>query len=312
MSIVSPIMPPAVREGDLVGVVAPAGPVDPERLRAGLDRLAPHLNLRVPDGVTAQAGYLAGSDERRAAELDAMLRDPDVRAIILARGGYGIARILPLLDPAVLRADPKPIVGFSDGTALLSWAARAGVRGIHGPVIGQLRSLPDEDVAAMVRALRDPTPLGRLPWTLSPIGPGFAAPREGRLVGGNLTLWANLIATPWQIETAGAIAIFEEVGEKPYEVDRDLTHLVNAGGLAGAVGALIGDLTRCNDPAQPEDETATAFAAIDDRLRHLGLPGLRGAPVGHGKRNASLPWGGRAVLHPDGGLEVLDGAVASA
>lgn len=303
-------MPPAVRDGDLVGVVAPAGPIAPERLEAGLARLRPHLNLRVPDEVIAKQGYLAGADERRADELDAMLRDPDIRAIVLARGGYGIARILPLLDPAILRADPKPIVGFSDGTALLAWAARAGVRGIHGPVIGQLGDLPDEDVASMVRALRDPTPLGRLPWTLAPIGPGFDRAIEGRLVGGNLTLWANLVATPWQIDPAGAIALFEEVGEKPYEVDRDLTHLINAGALAGAAGALVGDLTRCNENGCPEDETATAFAAIDDRLRHLVLPGLRGAPVGHGTRNVSLPFGGRAVLHPDGTLELLDACVA--
>lgn len=302
-------MPPAVRVGDLVGVVAPAGPIAPERLRAGLARLTPHLDLRVPDGVTSATGYLAGSDQRRAAELDGMLRDPDIRGIVLARGGYGIARILPLLDPAVLRADPKPIIGFSDGTALLAWAARAGVRGIHGPVIGQLADLPDEDIAAMVRLLRDPTPIGRLPWALAPTGVAFDQPVSGRLAGGNLTLWANLIGTPWQIDPAGTIALFEEVGEKPYEVDRDLTHLINASGLAGAAGALIGQLTRCNDPAHPEDEDATSLAAIDERLRHLALPGLRGAPFGHGKRNASLPWGARAVLHPDGVLEVLEGAV---
>jgi muramoyltetrapeptide carboxypeptidase len=162
----------------------------------------------------------------------------------------------------------------------------------------------------MVRALRDPTPPGRLPWPLAPIGAGFDRPIPGRLVGGNLTLWANLVATPWQIDPAGAIALFEEVGEKPYEVDRDLTHLINAGALAGAAGVLFGDLTRCNAPECPEDETATAFAAVDERLRHLALPGLRGAPVGHGKRNASLPFGGRAVLHPEGVLEVLDAATS--
>jgi muramoyltetrapeptide carboxypeptidase len=149
-----------------------------------------------------------------------------------------------------------------------------------------------------------------LPWALSPIGAPFAAPIEGRLYGGNLTLWANLVGTPWQMPAEGAIALFEEVNEKPYEVDRDLTHLINARALAGAAGALIGDLTRCNSPGHPEDETATAFAAIDERLRHVALPGLRGAPVGHGARNASLPFGGRAVLHPDGALELLDAAVA--
>jgi muramoyltetrapeptide carboxypeptidase len=297
------IVPPAVRNGDLIGVVAPAGPVHPARLRAGLDRLAGRVRLRVPDDIERSAGYLAGPDARRADELDAMLRDPDVRAILLARGGYGITRILPQLDPAPLRADPKPIVGFSDGTALLAWAAGvAGVRGVHGPVIGQLGDLDDADVDALVRMVHDPAPLGRLAWQLAPIGAGHAEPVAGRLIGGNLTLLAGLIGTPWQVDAAGAVVLLEEVAEKPYALDRDLTHLLHAGALAGAAGALIGDFIDCGD--------AAALAVVDERLRHAGIAGRSGAPVGHGRRNASLPWGARAVLHPDGTLEVLDGAVA--
>jgi len=306
-------MPPALRDGDLVGVVAPAGPVPAARLAAGLARLEGTLRLRVPDDLTRTAGFLAGSDEQRAAELNGMLRDPDVRAILLARGGYGLMRILPLLDAGALRADPKPIVGFSDGTALLSWAARAGVRGVHGPVVVQLADVPDEHVAMLVRVLRDPAPLGRLPWRLAPIGAPMGLPCAGRIVGGNLTLIANLIGTPWQIDARDTLVLLEEVGEKPYAIDRYFTQIDLAGALAGAAGALVGDFTRCTDPALPigaEDDPGPALAVVDDRLRHMGLGGLGGAPFGHGKRNASLPWGARVVLHADGTVEVLDGAVA--
>ncbi len=286
-------------------MIAPAGPVNPDRLRLGLDRLAPHLRLRVPDDIARAdgPGYLAGSDERRAAELDGMLRDPDIRAVIAARGGYGVLRILPLLDPAVLRADPKPIVGFSDVTALLSWSERAGVRGIHGPVVSQLGDLPEGDLAHLIRLLRDPTPLGLLPWRLAPIGAPLTAPRTGRLVGGNLALIANLVGTPWQVDSAGAVVLLEEVGEQPYALDRYLTHTGLGGALDGAVGALVGDLVRCGD-------ADAAMAVVDERLRHVGIPGLGAAPIGHGTRNVAVPWGARVVLHPDGGVEILDGAVS--
>jgi muramoyltetrapeptide carboxypeptidase len=131
--------PPRIARGETLGVLAPAGPVKMDRLHRGLDRLGDAFRIRLAPSLTAPrsagvASYLAASDEVRASELEAMLRDPDVRGILLARGGYGITRILPRLDVAALRADPKPIVGFSDATALLAWAYAAGVRGIHGPM----------------------------------------------------------------------------------------------------------------------------------------------------------------------------------
>jgi muramoyltetrapeptide carboxypeptidase len=302
------IAPPALRERDLVAVIAPAFGVIPARFRGGLERLSRRLRLRVPDDIERKTGFLAGDDERRAAELDAALRDPDVRAIVVARGGYGIARILPMLDPSTLRADPKVIVGFSDVTALLSWAAYAGVRGIHGPVVSQLVDLPDEDADALVRMLRDRSPLGRLPWKLAPIGAPHAHAITGPLVGGNLTLLANLIGTRWPVAVKDAIVMCEEIGEKPYAIDRSLTHLGMTGALDGAAAMLVGDLTRCVDPGS--EDLAPAFAVVDERLRRFAIAGRRGVPFGHGNRNVSLSWGARATLHPDGAIDVLDGAVA--
>jgi len=311
------VRPPALEQGDLIGVCAPAGPVNPDRFRAGLALLSRHFRVKVPDGIDARAGFLAGSDERRAAELQALLDDRDVRAIICARGGYGVTRMLAQVDPAPLAADPRPLVGFSDVTALLAWSAAAEVAPIHGPMVSQLGDLPDEDLAWLVRMLTDPRPAGVVPWTLSPIG---APPAPGAeavtapLVAGNLCLFAHLVGSPWRLDLDGAVMVTEEVTEKPYAIDRYFTQLAHAGVLRGCRGVVLGDLTRCTDPPTPQgapDDPAPALAAIDERLRTFGIPGLAGAPIGHGNRNVALPFGGRAVVDfARGTVELLDAAVS--
>ncbi|MBK9033702.1 MAG: LD-carboxypeptidase [Myxococcales bacterium] len=304
------IVPPAVRPRDVVAICAPAGPIRAARFERGLALLGPHLNLRLGDDVTAEAGYLAGDDGRRADELARALRDPDVRAIVVARGGYGLTRILADLDPALLRADPKPIVGFSDATALLAWAAVAGVRAIHGPVVSQLGDLPATDVAALVAALTDPRPLGTLPDPLAALG--LSRPIAGPLVPGNLTLLAHLVGTPWQLDLTDAVALIEEVDEKPYMLDRDLTQLHLAGLLDGARGVILGDLTRCTDPPHARgviDDPGPARAAVADRLARFGVAGWWGAPIGHGPRNLAVPMGARVEVDAAGRVAILDAAV---
>ncbi len=294
---------------------APAGPVNPERFASGLALLGQHFRLRVPDGLETRTGFLAGSDQRRADELNALLADPDVRGIVCARGGYGVTRMLAAVDPAPLTADPRPIVGFSDVTALLSWAAAAGVRSIHGPMVSQLGDVPAEDVAWLVRLLTDPTPPGRLPWTLAPLGAEPpAAPVTAPLVVGNLTLFAHLIGSPWRLDLDGAVMVTEEVTEKPYAIDRYLTQLAHAGVLRGCRGVVVGDLTRCTDPPTPagtEDDPRAALAVFAERLSAFRIPGLAGAPLGHAARNVALPFGGRATVDLAAGtIELVDAAVA--
>jgi muramoyltetrapeptide carboxypeptidase len=305
-----------VGKGQTVGVVAASGPVRPDRLRRGLTCLGDVFALRVADSVTAPRApgtpsYLAATDRVRAAELNAMLADPDVRAIILARGGYGAMRILPELDPALLARDPKPIVGFSDATVLLAWAHRAGVRGIHGPMIAQLGDLPASDVAHLVALLTEPRPLGELPWRLQAHGRGRV---RGPLVPANLTLASLLVGTPWPLPLAGAVALFEEVSERPYEIDRYVTQLALTGALASTAAAVIGELTRCTDPSPPSgdaDPDDAALVALLDRLAAAGVPTATGAPVGHGGRNQAVPFGALCELDLDrGALTILDPAVA--
>jgi muramoyltetrapeptide carboxypeptidase len=310
------IVPPRVVKGQTVGVVAPAGPVKLDRLRLGLACLGDTFALRVAPSVTAPRApatpsYLAAPDEVRVAELTAMLADPDVRAIIFARGGYGVMRILPQLDPALLQRDPKPIVGFSDATAMLAWAHHAGVRGIHGPMIAQLSDLPPSDVAHLIALLTEPRALGERAWPLRAHGRGR---HRGPLVPANLTLASLLVGTPWALPLAGAVALFEEVGERPYELDRYLTQLALTGALAGAAAAVIGELTRCSDPDPPSgerDPDDAALAVVLERLQAAGTPVAVGAPIGHGRRNEAVPFGAMCELDLDRGtLAITEPAVA--
>ncbi len=307
--------PPRVRPGDAIGICLPAGPIKPgarEQLQRGLDRLS-IFKLRLGPTLTGPRdaqlpSYLSASDRERADELIGMIRDPDVRAIMLARGGYGITRILDVLDPDDLRRDPKPIVGFSDATALLSWAHHAGVRGIHGPMAIQLGNLPPSDVERLISMLTDPTPTGREPWQLD----GNHGQHTGRLVPANLTMASMLVGTKWPLPLEHSIALFEEVGEKPYELDRYLTQLAMTRTLHGVRAVVFGDLTRCVDPNPPTGVPDPEHAARDtlaDRLKQVATPCVFGAPVGHGDRNAAVPFGVECELDRTG-LTILEGAVA--
>jgi muramoyltetrapeptide carboxypeptidase len=307
--------PPRIERGQTLGIVAPAGPVNVDAFRRGIARLGDAFRLRVADSVTAPhppdvPSYLAAADDVRAAELNAMIADRDVRAILLARGGYGLMRILPRLDAAALQRDPKPIIGFSDATALLSWAHAAGVRGVHGPMVVQLDRLPDDQITHLIDLISTPRSPGVRPWSLACHGKGRY---RGPLVAGNLTMYSMLAGTPWEVAVRGAIAVIEEVGEKPYELDRYLTQLALTGELAQLSAVVVGDLTRCTDPTPPTggaDPEGAALATVLERLRAAGTPAAVGAPIGHGDRNEAVPFGADTILDLDAGtIEILEPAV---
>jgi muramoyltetrapeptide carboxypeptidase len=316
------IAPPRLRLGDQIGVIAPSGPPLPQPLDAGLRALASAFRVKVAASASrpsppSDRPFLAASDELRAAEANAMLADPDVRAIIMARGGYGLLRILPMLDAAALRADPKPIIGFSDGTALLSWAWHAGVRGIHGEVVVRLGEQRPEAIGDLVRALTEPTPPPPRDATskeVAPPAPPSPAATTLTMIPSNLTMACHLVGTPWALPLDGSAWWMEDVGERPYEIDRCLTHLGLAGQLSKISGVVVGDLVRCMDPlptADMPDDPRLALAVVAERLASYRIPWLRGAPFGHGRYNPPLPFGGRCRFDAVAGIaEILDGAVA--
>jgi muramoyltetrapeptide carboxypeptidase len=283
-----------------------------ESFLRGAEILGRRYKLVYDEGLFAREGFLAGPDERRAEELRAALLDPDARAIVMARGGYGLTRILPYLDPALLRgrrapASPVPLVGFSDGTALLGWAARAGVVAIHGPVVTQLPSLSDLDHQSLFQALEDPAPRLLLDG-LDPLVPGRV---QGPLHGGNLEVFSRLIGTPYLPDLGGAILFLEDLGERPYRVDRLITHLDGAGVFSAVSGVVLGAFSGCLEPESTRAGSTTVEEVLEERLGRLAIPVVLGGAFGHGSRNVALPSGALVELDTRfGTLTALEGAVA--
>jgi muramoyltetrapeptide carboxypeptidase len=300
--------PPRLRPGDPVRIIAPAGPVPRPEFEAGAALLAQRYQLRYdPEALFRATGYLAGPDEVRVEELHAALRDPEARAVILARGGYGLLRLLTFLDPALLQANPKPIVGFSDATVLLAWAARAGVASIHGPVVTQLARLPEEDRAGLFGLLEGPGP-GLLLSDLDAPVPGRV---QGPLLGGNLEVFSRLLGTPFLPDLTGAVLFLEDLGERPYRVDRLLTHLDLAGvfGLVSAV--VVGDFSGCKERPDSGQPSPPVEEVLLERLGRLAIPVAFGGKVGHGQRNVAVPYGTLVELDTrHGTLVAIEGAVS--
>ena len=305
----SPLLrPPRIEPGDRVRVVAASGPVDHEQFAAGLQSLEGRYELSFDEaGLFAREGFLAGSDEHRLKSLNAAIADPKCGAVFLARGGYGLLRILARVDGKALLRHPKPIVGFSDVTALLVACVQAGVAAIHGPMISQLAGLPTGDRESLFRLLEDPEP-GLLLTGLEAVIPGVAS---GSLVGGNLEVLSRLLGTPFQPELAGAVLFLEEVGELPYRVDRLLTHFELAGALSRVAGVVIGDFTDCDETDESAGPQTTTRQVLVERLERLAVPVVLGGAFGHGDRNTALPYGTRVQLDADNGtLTALEGAVS--
>jgi len=301
------IRAPRLAPGDPVRVIAPSGPVPKEAFAAGLEVLRARYDVRHDDGVFARDGFLAGPDERRLEELTAALADPEARAVVMARGGYGLMRLLPFVDPGILVERPRPIVGFSDGTALLAFAARAGVASIHGPVVTQLGSLAGGDQRALFERLETPGP-SLLLEGLEGLIPGRV---RGPLIGGNLEMFSRLLGTPVLPDVSGAILFFEDLGERPYRVDRLLTHLDLAGVFGVAAGVVAGDFSSCREPEATRDDSPTAEEVLVDRLGRLPIPVALGGAFGHGTRNRALPYGTLCELDTGTGtLTALEGAVS--
>ena len=283
--------PLALRPGDRVAVVAPASPFDAATFDAGLEVLARRYQPTYGPGLFACRRYLAGEDARRAAELDQALADPAVRGVFAARGGYGSLRLLTgLKAPAV----PKPVVGFSDLTAVHLALQAAGWVTFHGPVVTQLATLPGEALERLFTLLEDadrPAP----PLQGVPLHGGMA---EGPLLGGNLSLVTRLLGTSLMPPMDGAILLLEDVGERPYRLDRMWTHLGLAGVLDRIGGLALGEFTGCDEPGADYGSAEV----VADLVAETGLPCVSGLPIGHGAVNLAVPLGARVRLDGDAGI----------
>lgn len=289
------VKPPMLARGDRVGLIAPASPVEADDIRLAVQHVESlGLVAVLGDHVHEQGGFLAGSDAQRAADFNRMARDASIRAIVAIRGGYGTMRILDQLDYAALRDDPKVVMGYSDLTAVLNAVAmRSGIVTFHGPVGAHGSSWSGEARQFIERLLFSTEAPGKL--TIPDAHRIVAGRAQGRLAGGNLTLVASLMGTPFEIPTRDALFFFEETQEAPYRIDRMLTQLALAGDLSAARGILVGQCTQCTGDAP----TPPASAVIAERLRAVGRPAVAGAPVGHIPTQWVLPIGVQAELDAD-------------
>ena len=299
--------PPSLAPGDRIAVVAPAGPLDREVFEAGLRVLGKRYDLAWDPSLLGRTRYLAGDDARRGHELATALADPAVRGIVAARGGYGSMRILPGVWPNGGAPDPRPakiVVGFSDITAIHAALQAAGRVSVHGPVVTQLATQPLAVVERLFAILEDaaaPPP----PVAGTPMVGGIV---EGPLLGGNLSVLTRLIGTPWLPDLAGAVLLLEDVGERPYRIDRMWTHLRLAGVFERVAGLALGDFTDCEDP----DGGFTLRDVLYGLVRETGLPCVGYLPIGHCAINTPVALGARVRI--DGGagtLSFLEPAVAS-
>jgi muramoyltetrapeptide carboxypeptidase len=301
------LKPKVLRKGDAVGLITPATYVaDPDEL-AKADRTLRYFGLSPKFGryVGKRDGYLAGTVEHRLEDIHSMFADSSIRGVFTIRGGYGSAQLLDRIDYDLIRRNPKVFVGYSDITAMhLAIARRTGLVTFHGPV--PLSAFSDYTVEHFRRALFEPAALGTLKnpaegselrprHTLRTIRPGQA---RGALIGGNLSLIAATMGTPFEIDTRGKIVFIEDVGEQPYSIDRMLTNLRLAGKLQAAAGVIFGE---CND-CRPRDfqpsfaSTLSLGEILDQILGGLNVPVLSGLTIGHTADQLTLPLGVMATL----------------
>ena len=219
-------------------MIAPSGGFDSDALAAGVAWLRERYEVRVGDDILARHGYLAGDDARRVRELREALADREADGIVCARGGYGAMRLLEHITPDEVARDPKWLIGFSDITALHALWARARVPSWHASMVTALGRSGEESRAAWVRAIE-----GELPRFDGLESVGAKTEARGVLRGGNLAVLAALLGTPHELQVDGAILLLEDVGERPYRVDRMLTSLRLAGWFERVAGVVVGDFT---------------------------------------------------------------------
>ena len=310
------LRPAALKPGDLIGIVAPASaPSVQEKIDKGAEYLE-RLGYRVKLGknVRAVRGYLAGTDEERAADINEMFGDKKVKAIIAVRGGYGTPRILHLLNYSVIKRNPKILVGYSDLTALqLAIFRKTGLVTFSGPMSGvemwnQIDPFTEEHFWSMVTSPQKQGPI------VNPDGLPFQTLCKGKasgtLLGGNLSLITAILGTPFAPSFKYSILFLEEIEEENYRFDRMLCQLRLAGILKETKGILIGELTdvKASDTSKPY---LTVEQVVDDYLGHLPIPVMRNLVYGHVPRKLTMPIGIEARMDTEtGSVEFLESAVA--
>lgn len=296
------ILPPALQPGDAIGIAAPASAFDANLFQRGIMALE-SLGFRaiIPENLSLQRGYLAGTDAHRAAIINRLFSDRDVKAIMCARGGFGSLKILSMLDYDLIRTRPKIFAGFSDITVLLSvFFEKTGLVTLHAPVITTLADAGEATRTALAAAFMSPEPTTLAAVEGIPLVPGRAT---GIVRGGNLASLCQLTGTPYQPDLKGSLLLLEDTAEAPYRIDRMLTQMRLAGCLDGVAGVILGRFDQCGEMREIYDIVRACFTE--------SIPILAGLPVGHEGDNLPLPLGLSATLDADRGTLAYDSPALS-
>lgn len=283
--------PAKLKKGDTIGVAAPSSPFDNDEFINGVSVLeSMGFHVHVPEEIWEKKAYLAGADEKRAAVINRLFADPAIDAIVCARGGYGVLRILGQIDFDLIRKNPKPFIGFSDITALLSvFNQQCGFAPYHGPMVCSLGKSDDNTIRAFETILTTDNGGGIGAENGRVIIPGKA---EGLLKGGNLATLCHLTGTDYQPEFKDSILMLEDVAEPPYKLDRMLTQMKYAGYFETIRAVVGGSFERCGDV----DDITEIFKHI---FADFHIPVALDFPFGHGRTNMAFPLGVSAIFDTD-------------
>lgn len=291
------LKPAPLKKGKKIGIVAPAGAVQGEQLRTGVETLlGAGFGVELAHGILEREGYLAGDQDKRARALEDFFRREDIDAIFCARGGFGSIQLLPLLEPEVIRLHPKIFVGYSDVSVLLNWLLqKCRLVTFHGPMVAMemARGLEGRSKEFFWGTL-----LGeKRQWQVQVAETYRPGKVEAEMVGGCLSTIITTLGTPYEIETSGRILFLEDTGERPYRIERMLTHLKMAGKFEDIAGLVFGSFPNC------EGEGPRGLSEIIQELFSTApYPVVGGLAAGHGEENLLLPFGVKMVLDGKAGV----------
>ncbi len=310
---INKIKPQPLKRGDTIGIVAPGYLVDRTLLDKGSKYLESQgYKVLLGEHIFDKSGFLAGKDDLRAKDINEMFANPDVKAIICARGGYGSIRLVEKLDFEVIKKNPKIFIGYSDITTLLTAIYQnTGLVTFHGPMVASDMSKDKFDLyngLYLLKAVSSNNPVGQV---INPIdyqetffiknGVG-----QGELIGGNLTVILSSLGTPFEIDTKNRLLFVEEVGESTYRIDRMLQQLKLAGKFDEITGFIFGESIACG----PENENdPTTLEIVQEFVKDFDVPVMYGLTIGHGIYKATLPIGVEAVLDSKTGLRIIESGV---
>ncbi|MBX7185171.1 MAG: LD-carboxypeptidase [Vicinamibacteria bacterium] len=316
----APVKPPRLKAGDTLGLIHPSSATFQRMdLEIAIDNLkALGFNVKAGAHALDRYGYLAGKDEDRASDINALFADKSVQGICAVRGGWGAARLLPYLNFDVIAKNPKVLFGFSDITALhMAIPAKTGLVTFHAPTGFSAwtelsanwfkRVVMEGEPAAYVNEPDFKNRIVPVGFRTQTLTPGRA---QGPLVGGNLTVLAHLVGTPYLPDFTGRILFLEDVHEGIYRIDRMLTHLKLAGLLAKIRGFIWGQCSDC-EPDSSGYGSLTIEEVLEDHIKPLGVPAYRGAMIGHIDKQFTVPEGIPAEMDAEAGtFRLLESAVA--